>query len=453
MTTVAESSNLGMPEHIQGAVLTPDSPGFTEEVAGFNLAHQPTPIVAVVAESDQDVAEAVRWATTSGLRVTVQATGHGLTGDLAGTVLISTRLLDGVVIDAQHRTARVGAGTRWRAVIDAAAEFGLAPLNGSSSGVGVIGYTLGGGLGPLARRYGFAADHVRSFTIVTADGEIRFVDPDREPDLFWAVLGGKIGFGIVTEMEFDLVPVARYFGGGVFYPGAHAAAVLDAWRSWAPQLPVDAATSVALLRMPPDPQLPPPLQGQFVVHLRYTDLGTPEAGAQRLAAMRSVAPVLIDTVAEMPYPAIDSVHMDPPLPLPCLARGMSLTAMPSAAVDAIVAAAGAESGSSLTMVEFRLLGGAVAAPAANSVAGREAAIAMHTIGVLAGPFADAVPGDLERVLGALQPWRARGLLNFAGHAGHDELRNLWSDTDIERLRTIAARFDPAGTFGAPGIFG
>src|SRR6185437_6477342 len=143
-----------------------------------------------------------------------------------------TRRMDAVSVDPRIATARVQAGVRWRQVIEAAAPFGLAPLNGSSSNVGVLGYTLGGGLGPMARSFGFAADHVRRFTIVTADGEIRDVTPDADPDLFWAVRGGKGGFGIVTELEFALMPVARFYGGCIMFPAEATAAVLHACREW-----------------------------------------------------------------------------------------------------------------------------------------------------------------------------------------------------------------------------
>jgi FAD binding domain len=193
---------------------TPRDPDWAEETAGFNLAWSPTPMLVVGATSTADVAIAVRYAADTGRRVAVQAPGHGLMADLDGTVLVTTRRMTGVEIDPVARTARVEAGVRWRAVIDAAAPRGLAPLNGSSSQVGVVGYTTGGGLGPMARRYGFAADHVTAFRIVTADGAVRDVradstDPD-DIDLFWAVRGGKSSFGIVTEMTFELVCVAGF---------------------------------------------------------------------------------------------------------------------------------------------------------------------------------------------------------------------------------------------------
>src|SRR5688572_10922006 len=240
MTTTVTSVPPGVDElarAVTGPVLSPGDPRFADEVAPFNVAHQPRPAVVVGATSTADVAAAVRWAADRGHTVAVQATGHGLTGSLDGAVLITTDRLDTVVVDPASRSARVGAGVRWRGVIDAAAPHGLAPLSGSSSGVGVVGYTLGGGLGLLSRQYGFAADHVRRAELVTADGAIRAVDAETDPDLFWALRGGKGNLGIVTELEFDLVPVARLYGGGIFFPGGSAPEVLHAFREWTTTLP------------------------------------------------------------------------------------------------------------------------------------------------------------------------------------------------------------------------
>jgi FAD/FMN-containing dehydrogenase len=165
-----------------------------------------------------------------------------------------------------------------------------------------------------ASSHRFAADHVRRFTIVTADGEIRDITPASDPDLFWAVRGGKSNFGIVTELEFGLVPVARFYGGCLFFPAEATAAVLHAWREWAPTLTDDVTTSVAMLRLPPDPALPEQLRGRFVTTLRFVHLGSAEEGAAVLAPMRAVATPLMDLVDEMPYTAVDAVHMDPTEP-------------------------------------------------------------------------------------------------------------------------------------------
>src|SRR5438270_71684 len=84
-----------------------------------------------------------------------------------------------------------------------------------AGGVGIAGYVLGGGIGWLSRREGFASSHVRSFEVVTADGTEQTIDPEREPDLFWALRGGGGGQAIVTSFEIDLLELGEAFAGSV----------------------------------------------------------------------------------------------------------------------------------------------------------------------------------------------------------------------------------------------
>ncbi|MFD6691029.1 FAD-binding oxidoreductase [Streptomyces bacillaris] len=143
-----------------------------------------------------------RW--TTGLPVGVQVAGHGCSAPAEGGVLITTGRMSGVVVDPRRRTVTVEAGVRFEQVIPAAAQHGLAPLGGSAPHVGVVGYVLGGGVGLLVRTYGYAADQVCSLEVVTADGSLLRVTPDTEPDLYWALLGGRDNFGIVTRLEMGL---------------------------------------------------------------------------------------------------------------------------------------------------------------------------------------------------------------------------------------------------------
>lgn len=440
-------------------------PRIGPELNPFNLARTPSPAAVVGATSADDVAAAVRWASLRGRPAAVLATGHGLQSDLAEAVVVSTRRMSGVTVDPVARTARVGAGARWSQVIEAAAPHGLAPLNGSSSRVGVVGYTLGGGVGPMARRYGFAADHVRRVRLVTADGAIQEVDATSDPELFWAVRGGKGSFGIVTEMEFDLVPVSTLYAGGIFFPAAASADVLHTYRQWVATLPEETTTSVALLRLPPDPALPEPLRGQFVVHVRFAHLhsgpaaparGFAAEGAGLLAPMRAVATPLLDLVGEMPYAAVDSIHMDPTEPMPVWERGAGLRELPAAAVDALLAAAGPEVDVPLIMVELRQLGGALARPAAvpNAVAGRDAAFSVLALGPMAGPLAPVMPAITQSVVDRLQPWASRGgLLNFLGPAAPARVGRLWDDPDRARLLRAKRRVDPDGVFSTGQVVG
>ena len=256
-------------------------------------------------------------------------------------------------------------------------------------------------------------------------------------------------------MQIDLVPVARFYGGGLFFAGSDAASVLHAWRSWAPTMPEEVSTSVALLRLPPDPQLPPPLQGQFVAHLRFASIGEQATAAQLLAPMRSAAPVVFDTVGEMPYPAVDAVHMDPPVPMPAYDRGLALRELTAETVETMVRTVGATSGSAVTLTEVRLLGGRLADPSApaGAVAGRAAPFGAYVLGVPAGPAAAAIPGQVNAMAEALAPWRAGGLTNFLGHASLAEYRGQWTPEVRNRLAVIAAHYDPRNVFGGRALFG
>src|SRR3954470_15696113 len=157
---------------VSGVVLARGDAGIADEAACFNTAIVHDPDVVVGATTAEDVVAAVHFAGEHGVPVFVQATGHGAFAPITSGVLISTRRMAGVSIDPATRIATIDAGTRWGEVVEAAARYGLAPITGSSISVGAIGYTLGGGLGPLSRTYGFTADWARGFTVVTADGRV-----------------------------------------------------------------------------------------------------------------------------------------------------------------------------------------------------------------------------------------------------------------------------------------
>jgi hypothetical protein len=173
-------------DQVTGPVLAPRDEGYDEERAGWQTARQHRPDLVVGAAGPADVQAAVTYASGRGLPVAVQGTGHAsaaVAGE--GGVLITTARMSAVRVDADAGTAWVAAGTRWDQVIHKAAPAGLAPLSGSAPHVGAVSYTLGGGLALLSRSFGYAADHVRGLDVVTADGRLRHVTRDCEPDLFW----------------------------------------------------------------------------------------------------------------------------------------------------------------------------------------------------------------------------------------------------------------------------
>lgn len=439
---------------VAGQVFDGQDPAAAAEAAGFNLAVEHRPAVVVAAENSADVEAAVRYANDEGLGVTVQATGHGAVAPAVDTVLVSTRRMQGVQVDPISRVARVEAGVRWREVIDAAVPHGLAPLSGSSSGVGVVGYTLGGGMGHLARRHGFAADHVRSVELVKADGNLTKVMAGNDSDLFWALRGGQGGFGIATAVEFDLIPVPQFFGGALFFTGPAVEEVLRSWAAWAPALPEEVTTSVALLRLPPIDQVPPPLRGVVSLALRFAFTGSPEQGEALLAPMRRVAAPVLDSIGPMSYAAVDGIHMDPTEPMPAVTRGGLLHSLPSASIDTLLGVAGPDVDIPLAVVELRLMGGALGRPAEipNAVAGRNGAFSLAVIAPAPPPLRDVAPAVTGAVVDALEPWSTgTSLVNFAGHGGQVPPSAVWTPDTLQRLREVKATADPRNIFG--GLLG
>jgi FAD/FMN-containing dehydrogenase len=431
---------------VEGPVLRSGDEGYADEVAAFNLAREHTPDVVVAARSADDVAAAVRWAGEQALPVSVQATGHGAVVPITSGVLISTRGLDEVAIDVAGRTARVGAGVKWRRLLDAAAEHGLAGLCGSTSDVGVVGYTLGGGLPLLGRSYGFSSDHVRSFDVVTGDGQVHHVETGDGSELDWALRGGKGNVGVVTSMEVELLEISYLYGGAIFWPGALAPTLLTVFAEWVETLPDEFSASISLLRLPPLPEVPEPLRGQFTVHLRVAYVGDDAEGERLLAPMREVAPPMIDMVGRMPYVELDRIHMDPEHPVPFEEGGALLRELAPGTIEAILEQAGPEARCPLLLVEVRLLGGALAGVGrSDAVSGRDAAYSLFAVGALMPPIAEAVPGAIQAVLAAVAPWSTgHTMVNFHGAPGDDADRaRAWSGPSYERLQRAKATYDPA----------
>ena len=338
-TTVTDEAFVELDACTAGTVALPGDAAYDTLVSPWNVAIPVRPVAVLAAETAQDVVEAVNFANRHGLRVTPQATGHGPMAELLTELLVTTKGLDEVVVHPEG-WARVGAGVKWLRVVEAAAPFGLAPLSGSITDVGIVGYTTGGGLGPMARTYGLAIDKVRAIEVVTGDGVLRRVTPTEHPELFFALRGGKGMLGIVTAIEFDLVHQPMFYGGSLWFDGTDAATVIEKWRAWSDDLPELGTTSFALFQLPDMPGVPPQLAGRLTLSVRYVWTGDAEEGERRFATIREAAPVILDDVAHKPYTAIDSVHTDPLDPTPAYEAAAVLTDFPQEAVDALLALTG-----------------------------------------------------------------------------------------------------------------
>src|SRR5688500_17205274 len=221
---------------MDGRVVTPSDPDWDASRQVFNLATDVRPAAVALPRDARDVIAAVDHARAEGLRVAAQAGGHnaGAHGSLEDTLLVDVRELQEVAIDPRARRVRVGGGVKWERVAPRLSDHGLAGLHGSSPDVGIAGYSLGGGMGWLARKYGLQANSVTALEIVTADGRARRVDAENEPDLFWALRGGNGNFGVVTAIEFAVYEVESLYAGVMFFPFEQAEGVLRAWTELLP---------------------------------------------------------------------------------------------------------------------------------------------------------------------------------------------------------------------------
>jgi hypothetical protein len=441
---------------VRGGALARGAAAYPVEVAGYNSAGTYSPDLVVGATCEDDVRAAVGFAAERGLPVVVQATGHGNYAPVRDGLLITTHRMQDITLDAEARTVTVGAGVQWHAIQPYLEPHGLAAVSGSSPSVGAVGLALGGGLGPLSRSLGCTVDYVEAFRVVDGAGEVRVVDADHEPDLFWALRGGKVGLGIVTEMRLRLVHLPLLHGGSLYWDGEHIEAVYRTWVDWTGALPDSVNSSVNIIRFPDMDGPPPQLRGRTVIHLRYafvdTD-GSPESiradGEAHLAPFRSLPAPLLDTIGPLPATQSSTIHSDPPGQLDVWEKGTFLDAIDQDYVTALLDVVGNGKDAPFIAVETRHFGGAVARPATDSaMGGRDAAYSLFLIGVPVPELFDTVlPTVAGRVLDAVGGYRHH-LTNYhwAGHPTGEDFERLWTAEQHERLRAARADVDPAGIF-------
>ncbi|HYB29662.1 MAG TPA: FAD-binding oxidoreductase [Solirubrobacteraceae bacterium] len=448
MTTTAPTRKLERSvTALTSRVVLPDHQNWDEARLAWNLAVDQQPVAVVFPETAEDVIAAVELGRAFELRVTAQGTGHNAAplGPLEDTLLVKTERMRGIEIDPDTRIARIEAGAVWLEVVEAAARHGLAPLAGSSPDVGVVGYTLGGGISLIGRKYGLAANAVRAIELVTADGQLVRADREHEPDLFWALRGGGGSFGVVTAIELQLFPVEQAYAGVLFYPIDRGNEVLHAWRelTQSDRVPDELTTVGRFLRLPPIPEIPEPVRGKSFAIVEAYHVGDPAQADELLAPLRALGPVN-DTIQTVPMPALSHLHMDPEHPVPAAGDGLMIADLPPEALDAFVDAAGETAQFPLLTVELRHLGGALGRPhpANGALSSIDAKYLMFAAGMVPVPQLQApVRAQVQTVKAALAPWGASHMnLNFAEAQG--DLARFWTEQAYRRLRRVKATVDP-----------
>lgn len=444
---VAQSTLDTLRESLQGDLFAPGDAGYDEARLAWNRATNQYPALILSAASAADIVLAVRFARAEGLGIAVQSTGHGVVTPADGALLVLTSRLADVQVDAESQTAWVGAGAKWGAVLAKTQEFGLAPLLGSSPGVGAVGYTLGGGMGWLARKYGMALDSVLRFEVVTANGRLIEASDAKNPDLFWALRGGGGGFAIVTGMEIQVYPVATVYGGDMLYPIEVAREVYTRYRDWIASAPDALTSSIVTMNFPPAPPVPEPLRGKSGVILRGCYAGPVEEGEALFHHWFDWIPPIMSSFRVMPFTEVASISKDPEGPMPGVVSGAWLRDLDDETIDTLLSYAISDNGSSpLTVTEVRHAGGAISrvAPGATPFGHRDAPLVLSLIGSAATPERQAVTQEyMDEFKRALEPHLSGVYMNFLGaHEAHARTAEAYSGEAYRRLMAVKAAYDP-----------
>jgi FAD/FMN-containing dehydrogenase len=429
---------------IRGRIATAADSDWDDARTAWNLAADQQPFAVAFVESADDISTVVGFARDNGLRVAPQGTGHGAVplGSLDEAILVKTTRM--TRIELEDGRARVEAGALAADLGQEAAKSGQSFLPGTSPNVGVTGYTLGGGLSWLSRKYGWACNSVTAIELVTANGDALTVDAVTNPDLFWALRGGGGGYALVTALHVELVPVSEVYAGALVFPPGLAADGIRAYRDWTADAPEEAGSLVRLLNLPPIPDIPEPLRGKKWVAITAACVGDREQGEKTIAPLREIGEPVLDTFEQIPATGMTRIAMDPEPPVPGLAHHRLLAELPDDAISAFVAVAGPDSGAPLLLAELRHLGGALRRPAKNGGALEklDEEFVMMGIGMLMDPaLREPIDGALDALADAMGPWSAeRGLFNYAERPCH--LDALLPAEICERLAQVKRSWDP-----------
>jgi len=433
---------------LEGHVVMPGSRTWDQARRSWNLGYDPQPLAVVRAAGAADVARTVRYAREHDVPLTVRSGGHSLAGysTADGAILLDLGSLRTLDIDPAARIAMAGPGLRAGEYSVAAVAHGLATSFGDTGSVGLGGLVTGGGIGWLTRAYGMTIDSLVSADVVTADGELRTIDAEHEPELFWGLRGGGGNLGIATRFALRLHPVDRFLGGAIVLP-----ATVDVVRQVievADAAPEGLTLIPSLMRMPPLPFVPAEHHGTPSLVVLVAWVGDLEEGQRALAPIRAIAPALGDMVAPMPYPAIYGLTEEAGTPTIDASRSAFVEGLDDAAIAGLIE--GIETSTAeMTIIQLRVLGGAMArVPAdATAFAHRDARIMLVAIAATSDlARRPANEAWATRMLGLVAP-RATGVYaNFLHREGPERVRQAYPGATWDRLVALKRRWDPTNLF-------
>ena len=436
---------------LRGEVIAPSDPTYESARQVYNAMISRRPRLIARCADAADVMQAVNFARSQKLLVSIRGGGHNAAGlgVCDDGLVIDLSPMNYVRVDPGRKTVLVGGGALWRHVDHATHPFGLAVPSGIISTTGVAGLTLGGGLGHLTRRYGLTIDNLLAVDMVLADGRFVTASAREHPDLFWAVRGGGGNFGVVTSFLFRGRPVHTVYGGPMLWPLEEAADVLRWYREFIPGAPDDVNGFFAFQVVPPGPPFPEAYHGKKMCGIVWCCTG-PQAKAEKvLAAVRKRRPPAIDFAGPIPHPALQSMFdgLYPP-GLQWYWKADFVRELPDQAIAIHVKFAERMPTAKCTMHLYPVDGAAGRVKkSATPWFYRDAVWGSVIVGV------DPDPANRERISAwakdywsALHPYSAGGAyLNMIMEEGEERIRATYGK-NFRRLAAIKKRYDPANFF-------
>ena len=279
---------------MQGKVVLPGDAEYEGARRVWNGVVNREPALIALCETVQDIRAAVREARAQGLPLSVRGGGHDWAGRALrhnGLVIDLTRMRQ-VQVDTLEQTAVVAGGATATDLMNAAAPHGLAAVTGNVGAVGMAGFLLAGGYGPLTTRFGLALDNLLGADVVLADGQLVTADATQNTDLFWALRGGGGNFGVVTSMRLRLHPVNEILAGIILFPWSEAESVLRGHAEIMASAPDELSVLVVLA---------PGQDGSPLVFLGPIWTGDPEKGREFMARLEGLGTPLLSQVGPMSY--------------------------------------------------------------------------------------------------------------------------------------------------------
>jgi FAD/FMN-containing dehydrogenase len=428
-----------------GAVIGPSDGGYASHCEIWNAMVDKHPALVARASSASDVAAAIRFARQQDLEIGVKCGGHGVLGLCVpdGGLMIDLTPMSEVRVDAQQRRAWVGGGALLRYLDQASLPHGLATTAGNVSHTGVGGLTLGGGMGWLARQFGLACDNVERFEVVTADGDIVQATSSENPDLFWGLRGGGGNFGVVTEFEFRLHPIANQaLIVELTFDAVDAVGPMRRWRDLLPDAPREATLTADVVSS----------DGRPVAIIGYAWVGDEIRGQEYLRTMRRIGTPLSESVKPMSYLDLqriaDGRHHHG---MRRYSAGHYLTDYPDAAIDAFLTrgTSGEVDWSQVAYGGFQAYGGAIAEISNDETAfsHRDALIEFFAGEAWADPAEDNERMAAARAFSAaMAPYSSGVYVNVLAEQNSAEIRRAYGEAKLARLAALKHRWDPDNVF-------